>query len=170
VTVQTEILRLLRGGVGHTPAALAHESRCDGNVTKVKRALAGLEKQGLVHQSHQHRGYALTPLGRRYANAIVYMERHFTRAVLVDIAAAAGLSMFHFHRTFSGWLGQTPKDFLLECQIARAKELLREGVAPAAIARKCGFAHQSHLTSRFHVAVGMAPVHWLKAQERCNRR
>ena len=65
-------------------------------------------------------------------------------------------------------LGLTPKQFLLECQINQAKhDLLARDKELAQIAKDCGFAHQSHFTSRFKQATGLTPTRWRRmAQQR----
>ena len=98
----------------------------------------------------------------RLIPALRYMQQEFDRGpTLVDIAKTVHLSPFHFHRRFSELLGLTPKQFLLDCQIHRAKsELLSGEKELATIAKECGFAHQSHFTSRFKQATGMTPTRW----------
>jgi AraC family transcriptional regulator len=90
------------------------------------------------------------------------MEQEFQRGpTLTEIAKQVHLSPFHFHRRFTESLGITPKQFLLDCQIERAKRELAEGKKPLAkIARDSGFAHQSHFTSRFKQATGLTPTRW----------
>ena len=65
-------------------------------------------------------------------------------------------------------LGLTPKQFLLDCQIHLAKsELLSGEKELAQIAKDCGFAHQSHFTSRFKQSTGLTPTRWRRmASER----
>lgn len=100
----------------------------------------------------------------RLIPAVQFMHDEFGRSpTLEEIAAKAHLSPFHFHRRFTDLLGQTPKHFLLACQIQRAKELLVERkMELAEIAKECGFAHQSHFTSRFKQATGLTPTRWRK--------
>jgi len=58
-------------------------------------------------------------------------------------------------------LGITPKHFLLDCQIMQSKKDLLEGNKDLVkIAKDCGFAHQSHFTSRFKQATGLPPTRW----------
>ena len=84
-----------------------------------------------------------------------------TRATLVEIARTVHLSPFHFHRRFTELLGVTPKHFMLDCQIQQAKgELLARQKELARFAKECGFAHQSHFTSRFKQATGLTPTRW----------
>jgi len=98
----------------------------------------------------------------RLIPALKFMHDEFGRSPTLDeIAARAQLSPFHFHRRFTDLLGQTPKHFLLACQIHRAKELLvGRKKELAEIAKECGFAHQSHFTSRFKQATGLTPTRW----------
>jgi AraC-like DNA-binding protein len=100
----------------------------------------------------------------RLIPAVKFMHDEFGRSPTLDeIAAKAHLSPFHFHRRFTDLLGQTPKHYLLACQIQRAKELLvGRKKELAEIAKECGFAHQSHFTSRFKQATGLTPTRWRK--------
>jgi AraC-like DNA-binding protein len=98
----------------------------------------------------------------RLIPTIKFMQQEFHRGpTLVEIAKQVDLSPFHFHRRFTDLLGLTPKQYMLECQIHEAKtELLSRNKELAAIARDCGFAHQSHFTSRFKQATGLTPTRW----------
>jgi len=97
----------------------------------------------------------------RLIPAIKFMQHEFHRGpTLVEIAKQVQLSPFHFHRRFTELLGLTPKQYMLECQIHEAKTQLLAQKDLAAIARECGFAHQSHFTSRFKQATGLTPTRW----------
>jgi len=64
----------------------------------------------------------------RVATVIRFLDRHHTdQPDLNELAAAAGLSPFHFHRLFSTWAGVTPKDFLRCLTLEHVKQLLRDG-------------------------------------------
>lgn len=98
----------------------------------------------------------------RLLPTLKFMQQDFHRNPTLDeISKKAHLSPFHFHRRFTDLVGQTPKHFLLGCQIHEAKRLLvsrRRELAQ--IATDCGFAHQSHFTSRFKQATGLTPTRW----------
>jgi AraC-like DNA-binding protein len=98
----------------------------------------------------------------RLIPALKFMEDEFRRGpTLTEIAHTSHLSPFHFHRRFTELLGLTPKHFMLDCQIEESKRMLVEGKRPLAeIANICGFAHQSHFTSRFKQATGLTPTRW----------
>jgi AraC-like DNA-binding protein len=101
----------------------------------------------------------------RLIPAIRYMKENYSRGpTLTEISKIVHLSPFHFHRRFTELLGITPKHFMLDCQIEQAKSQLLAGDKDLAeIASACGFAHQSHFTSRFKQATGMTPTRWRRA-------
>jgi AraC-like DNA-binding protein len=98
----------------------------------------------------------------RLIPAMQYMREHFARGPSLDeVAKTVHLSPFHFHRRFTELLGITPKHFLLDWQICNAKMQLISGEKDLAeISKVCGFAHQSHFTSRFKQATGLTPTRW----------
>lgn len=98
----------------------------------------------------------------RLVPALRFMSQEFHRGPgLGEIARTVHLSPFHFHRRFAELLGLTPKHYLLECQINQAKvELMAKKKELSQIATDCGFAHQSHFTSRFKQAAGLTPTRW----------
>ena len=98
----------------------------------------------------------------RLVPALKFMQAEFHRGpTLQEIAKTVHLSPFHFHRRFTELLGITPKHFLLDCQIEQAKEqLVAREKELSEIATACGFAHQSHFTSRFKQATGLTPTRW----------
>jgi AraC-like DNA-binding protein len=100
----------------------------------------------------------------RLVPAMHFMQQEFHRGpTLNEIARSVHLSPFHFHRRFTELIGTTPKHFLLECQIFAAKSQLVAGDRElVSIASACGFAHQSHFTSRFKQATGLTPTRWRK--------
>src|SRR5205823_11277250 len=64
----------------------------------------------------------------RVANVIRFLDRHHTdQPDLNQLAATAGLSVFHFHRLFSTCAGVTPKDFLHCLTVEHVKQLLQVG-------------------------------------------
>lgn len=66
----------------------------------------------------------------RIARIIRFLDSHRTaQPGLNSLAAAAGLSEFHFHRLFHRWAGVTPKDFLQALTVEHAKRRLRESAS-----------------------------------------
>jgi AraC-like DNA-binding protein len=107
----------------------------------------------------------------RLVPAMKFMREHFRSGpTLGAIAKTVHLSPFHFHRRFTELFGITPKHFMLDCQIEQAKvELLAREKELADIATQCGFAHQSHFTSRFKQATGLTPTRWRRMAAEAER-
>jgi AraC-like DNA-binding protein len=101
----------------------------------------------------------------RFLQAMQFSRANAGKSItLNDVAGSVGLSPFHFHRRFVEITGMAPKQYLFDCQIADAQAMLMAGKLELhAIARQCGFAHQSHFTSRFRQATGYTPTRWRKA-------
>ncbi|HSM92345.1 MAG TPA: AraC family transcriptional regulator [Anaeromyxobacteraceae bacterium] len=75
-----------------------------------------------------------------------------------DLAAAAGMSPFHFAREFKRETGRAPRDYLRRARLERAKRLLAGDARPITdVAMECGFASASHLATAFRRAFRMAP-------------
>jgi len=64
----------------------------------------------------------------RVARIIRYLDAHYDlQPNLHELASAAGLSPYHFHRLFTRWAGVTPKDFLQCLTAEHARARLRKG-------------------------------------------
>ena len=84
---------------------------------------------------------------------------------LDDLAAAAGVSRFHFLRLFKNSLGVTPHRFVMDQRLAAARKLLLETNRPLAeIAANTGFSSQSHLCTTMRRQLGTTPRQWRSTQ------
>lgn len=97
--------------------------------------------------------------------AVALMRRRLTEPLtLGEIAAAAGLSPFHFARQFKAATGHPPHEYLVRLRVDRAQELLRthgRRWTMAAIAQESGFSDQSHLARQFRRVLGVTPGDFL---------
>ena len=76
-----------------------------------------------------------------------------------DLAATAHVSPFHFSRLFRASTGFSPHQYVLRRRLARARDLLLTTDLPvAAVATRCGFADQSHLTRHVRREFGATPT------------
>lgn len=90
---------------------------------------------------------------RDYIHA--YLERDLS---VEELAATAQISRYHFSRLFKQSTGLSPHQYVLQCRIEKAKQLLREPeLAIAEIYQIVGFQSQSHFTKVFHKHTGMTP-------------
>ena len=98
------------------------------------------------------------PRLRRAIDAI--RDRLESGVSLAEVAEAAGVSSSHFAVLFKRSTGLSPHQYLIQCRIDRAKELLHRGdpdLTLAQIAARVGFCDQSHLTRHFRRLVGVTP-------------
>jgi transcriptional regulator GlxA family with amidase domain len=88
-----------------------------------------------------------------------YIEANLEENISIQVLAGiAGLSMYHFARAFKQSEGVTPHDYLVQCRVRRAQELLSGTDLPMSeIALASGFSDQSHCARRFREHVGVTP-------------
>lgn len=88
-----------------------------------------------------------------------YLHDHMAdRVTLDDLAQATGLTQYAVLRAFRRTLGLPPHRYLTQLRVQRARQLLRAGHRPAAVAHVVGFADQSHLNRHFRRLVGVTPA------------
>jgi AraC-like DNA-binding protein len=89
------------------------------------------------------------------------IESQLDQTLTVDtLAAEAGLSVFHFVRTFSGLFHATPHQYLQARRAARAKSLLAQRATPSDAAAAVGLTGQSHLNRWFKRTYGVTPAQY----------
>ncbi|OQW48859.1 MAG: hypothetical protein A4S16_05645 [Proteobacteria bacterium SG_bin6] len=95
----------------------------------------------------------------KLSRVLAYIEANLDSDIsLSALAAVAGLSPFHFSRTFKLATGESPYHYVSLRRLARAQQLLSDSQLPLVqIALECGFASQSHFTSVFSKALGTSP-------------
>jgi AraC family transcriptional regulator len=115
-----------------------------------------LDEPAAARRSHQRGG--LSPAALRRVQ--VFVEANLARPIHIpDLAARAGLSVHHFGRAFRTSTGVTPRRFIEQRRIARARTLIDDTDQPLAdVAAASGFATQSHLTTAFRRATGFTPA------------
>ncbi|HVW68233.1 MAG TPA: AraC family transcriptional regulator, partial [Steroidobacteraceae bacterium] len=96
---------------------------------------------------------------RQLRLATDYIEAHLGDGLsLESIAAVSAMSPFHFARAFRKTIGQSPRQYVIERRVTRAKELLRSSAGSLTqIAHLVGFSTQSHFTSVFRQRCGITP-------------
>lgn len=90
-------------------------------------------------------------------------DRYADDLPLAALAAAAGLSPYHFARVFRAAVGLPPHAYLLGVRVERARQALASGVPVARAALDAGFADQAHLTRRFKATLGVTPGAYRRA-------
>ncbi|GEC67351.1 AraC family transcriptional regulator [Raoultella terrigena] len=90
--------------------------------------------------------------------AIEFLHCAYQQPLAVkEIAGVAGLSEFHFMRTFQTQTGLSVHQYLTQLRLVRAKGLLAKGFGAAQVATDVGFYDQSHLIKYFRLHYGTTP-------------
>jgi len=75
-----------------------------------------------------------------------------------ELAAAVGLSPFHFARQFKAATGMAPHEFVIHARLTEATRLLRETDLPLGeIAARVGYRTHAHFSSAFLAKIGTRP-------------
>lgn len=95
----------------------------------------------------------------RLQRVLALIEERLAQPIPVhELAAAAGMSPYHFARMFKQSTGQPPHHYITWQRMDRAKELLARSELPLAqIAARVGYRTQAHFTGVFHARVGVTP-------------
>jgi len=106
----------------------------------------------------------LTPFQLR--RAVDFIQAHLAEDVsMPELAAAVGLSPFHFSRLFKKSVGLSPHQYLVQRRVERARDLLLTGQSSiATVALEVGFCDQSHLAARFKRIYGLTPRAFIRHQ------
>jgi AraC-like DNA-binding protein len=86
-------------------------------------------------------------------------DRHYAEPLdLAGLAAAAGVSKYHFLRCFAQTYGRTPAQYLTERRIERAQDQLRAtNLTVTEICHLVGYTSLGSFSSRFSELVGCSP-------------
>lgn len=102
----------------------------------------------------------------RVAQAIAYLDAHqLEQPQLEDVAAALGLSPYHFQRLFRRWAGVSPKRFLQFLTLQHAKSLLERPTELLEVAYEAGLSGPGRLHDLFVAADGVTPGEYRRRGE-----
>lgn len=89
-----------------------------------------------------------------------HIDQHYQRPLdLGQVAAVAGVSKYHFARSFEAAYGETPMRYLTRRRIERAQDLLRSAnLTVTEVCMLVGFASLGSFSSRFTQLVGESPA------------
>lgn len=94
-----------------------------------------------------------------------YIQKNLHQEIkLIELAAIAQMSPYHFLRLFKQTTHVTPHQYILQCRIEKAKFLLQQRqLSIAEIASRVGFCDQSHLSRCFKRSLGVTPRQFQQA-------
>lgn len=103
--------------------------------------------------------------------AIEYLKRNYMSNDLTNskLAAVCNISEVYFRKLFLKVYNTTPRQYITDIRIDKAKQLLAEGVLKInAIAHECGFSNPYHFCRLFKKKTGVTPSEYMK-QNKVNR-
>ncbi len=145
--------------------ALAAETETspDGMLVADALRIALIERIIVAYSSLAERAGLRQPAKRLGTQTLrlldAFIDAHLGHELRIgDLAALAGMSRFHFARTFRATVGSTPHQYVLRRRLERARALLRSPqIALRDVAAATGFADQSHLTRHLKRRYGVTP-------------
>lgn len=95
----------------------------------------------------------------RIKSMLAYIHRNYgDKITLEEIAAAANISEREANRIFQKTIKQTPFEYLMNCRLNRAKELLAgSDLSITEISYRCGFHDSAYMGKQFRKAYGLTP-------------
>ena len=104
----------------------------------------------------------LDPNAERVRKICRYIESHSTgldpaALSLEQLAARAGLSRFHFQRSFQAVAGVTPKQYVEACRLRHLKTNLRSSPDVTTAIYDAGYGSSTRVYERAHAHLGMTP-------------
>jgi AraC-like DNA-binding protein len=93
-------------------------------------------------------------------------DRNFAEQLdLAALAAAAGVSKYHFLRCFAATYGETPMQYVTRRRIERAADLLRAtNLTVTEVCTLVGYSSLGSFSQRFTELVGMSPAQYQRTQ------
>jgi AraC family transcriptional regulator of arabinose operon len=83
-----------------------------------------------------------------------------------ELAKEAGMTPRTFRRRFGEIMGTSPRDYVIACRVAHAKEMLGRTELPVkTIAEQLGYRDVFYFTRQFRQTTGVAPVAYRKSRE-----
>jgi AraC-like DNA-binding protein len=89
-----------------------------------------------------------------------HIDRHYQDPLELDqLATLAGISKFHFQRTFKATYGLSPAEYLSRRRLERAQDLLRAtNLTVTEVCHTVGFSSLGSFSARFRALVGESPT------------
>lgn len=96
-----------------------------------------------------------------------FIERYHAEKIELDnMAQAACMSRFHYIRIFQQVYGVTPRHFLRDLRISKAKDLLKNGLSVTRVCLDVGYDSLPTFSAAFKRGTGVSPL----AYQKINRR
>lgn len=97
--------------------------------------------------------------------AVLYIEKNYSSPDINNsiLAAKCNISEVYFRKLFTKRFGVSPRQFITDIRINKAKQLLSEGEQKVnSVSEKCGFSNPYHFCRVFRQKTGMTPTQYMK--------
>ncbi len=113
------------------------------------------------------RAVTLEDYKRRLLRVLVHIQGHLDeRLRLEELAGLACFSPCHFHRVFTGMVGESVKEHVRRLRLERAATQLKLGTAPVtSIAFDAGYESHEAFTRSFRAAFGLSPSQFRSSKQ-----
>jgi transcriptional regulator GlxA family with amidase domain len=141
-TAKTSQARTLLKQAGCLLKVLLMELESDALVRTAQEPSVGLRHRRKIHEC----------VGK-------ILEDPAASSSVAALARACGVSVDHFSRLFHRLIGATPKAFMLDARLRKARELLRESDLPVKdIAARMGYSDVFFFSRQFRLKIGQSPA------------
>ncbi|CAM4323426.1 AraC family transcriptional regulator [Paenibacillus typhae] len=111
-----------------------------------------------VHKLRYSSAGALTDSERAVEQAIRWFQTQYMLPVSIDkLAASLGYHRTHFTKVFKQLTSQSPKQYINQVRLERAKELLRTNLSVEQVGNSCGFTDPLYFSKQFKLWTGESP-------------
>lgn len=97
--------------------------------------------------------------------AIKFLDNNYSLPNLTNkiLADQSNISEVYFRKLFFEQYGITPRQYIIDIRINKAKQMLTEGVLKInTVSEKCGFSNPYHFSRLFKEKTGLTPTEYLK--------
>ncbi len=97
-----------------------------------------------------------------------YLMSHCTEKIKInELCGQYGLSKYHFIRTFTHVMGDSPYSFLMKARMSKARMLLTYEDAPVSqVSEACGFSNTNHFSDVFRQKIGCSPTEYRQTHQK----
>lgn len=95
-----------------------------------------------------------------------FMEENYCQRIeLNDLANAAFMSRFHYVRIFQQMYGLTPRVYLRDLRISKAKSLIKQGLPVTQVCFEIGYESLPTFSAAFKKCTGYSPRQYYQVQK-----